>query len=500
MKPGINFIAGLVNSAWSVIVNLAAVPFYIKFLGIESYGLVGFFITMQTVLQLLDMGITPTINREVARLAAVDKIGESGALVHTLAVVYWCIAALIALAIAGLAPLIAEYWLESTMTVETVTRAVGLMGLVIAFRWPKAIYQGVLVGAEYLTIASAINAVMVTVSAVGAVLVLAFYSPTIESFFIWHAAVALIFSFIMRSAAWRTIGRERHFKFDVEKLKSVWRFTAGMSGVTVSGLVLLQLDKVLLSKLTTLEDFGRYTLAAVVATGLSVFLLPLFNVIYPRISALLAGNRENDLVAFYRNGTLMFMAMFFPIAIFVAIFVEDILFLWTSNRELAVNTAPIASFFILGTMLNGIMHFPYALQLAYGQTRLPISINLILILILIPALGILAHLYGSLGGAIAWAVTNFVYVIIGTVLTHRILLRGLGATWLLSDVCFPITIPALMVGVGGLFVLKHEFHYIANLAIGLGLVIGSFLSFLVLSRRLRHIGADVWKGRAAILS
>ena len=42
-------------------------PFYIKLLGIEAYGLVGFYVTLLAALQVLDLGISPTINREMAR-------------------------------------------------------------------------------------------------------------------------------------------------------------------------------------------------------------------------------------------------------------------------------------------------------------------------------------------------------------------------------------------------------------------------------------------------
>lgn len=43
MTLGRNLIAGLVNSVWSALVGLAVVPFYLDYLGVEAYGLIGFF-------------------------------------------------------------------------------------------------------------------------------------------------------------------------------------------------------------------------------------------------------------------------------------------------------------------------------------------------------------------------------------------------------------------------------------------------------------------------
>lgn len=46
---------------------------------------------------LLEMGMAPTINREVARCSAPGDLKEAGNLLHTLAVVYWFMAGAIAL-------------------------------------------------------------------------------------------------------------------------------------------------------------------------------------------------------------------------------------------------------------------------------------------------------------------------------------------------------------------------------------------------------------------
>ena len=134
-----NLLAGIANSAWSALIALAVVPLYLKYLGIEAYGLIGFFVTTQALLAALDFGLTPTINREVARCSASGNIREAGNLLHTLAVIYWAMGALIALLLAVLSPLISDYWLQSRqLPRETINHAVILMGLIIGCRWPAS--------------------------------------------------------------------------------------------------------------------------------------------------------------------------------------------------------------------------------------------------------------------------------------------------------------------------------------------------------------------------
>lgn len=471
-----NLLAGLVNSMWSAIVTLAVVPLYLKYLGIEAYGLIGFFATTQAVLQLLDLGLAPTISREVARHSANGNLRKAGSLLHTLAIIYWGTAGVIALAIYGLAPLIADYWLQSkNIPKEAITRAVILMGLVVACRWPIGLYQGVLMGAQRLTVSSWINITMVTLGSFGAVGVLALVSPTIQAFFIWQASVGLLYAATIRWAAWRVLERTDAVRFDGGELKRIWRFSAGMSGIAILAAVLMQLDKVLLSKMLSLEDFGRYALAGLVANALLVLLTPIFNVIYPRLSELVEKADTAELTKLYRSGTRLLSTILFPIIVAVAISSQDLIFLWTGNLELASSVAPIVSLLLIGTALNGVMIFPYSLQLAYGATRLALMITVVLIVVFFPTIVVLVMSYGAVGGAFAWALLNGVYLVLGAWTTHRHLLRGLAIRWLTRDVGVPLALSSAIVLLGWEFANVKGDHRM-NLLLAGGLALLAFLA------------------------
>lgn len=425
----------MANSVWSAVIGIAVVPLYLKYLGIEAYGLIGFFVTTQALLQLLDMGLAPTVNREVARCSAAGNLKEAGKLLHTLAIVYWAMAGVIAALLLVLAPVIAGRWLQSkSLSPQTIEHAVMLMGMVAACRWPIGLYQGALIGTQRLSLASGVSIAMITLTTLGAVAVLALVSPTIEAFFLWQACCGLVYAAAMRWAAWRAIGRSKDVQFDVNQLKRIWRFSAGMSAIALSGLVFTQLDKVILSKILSLEAFGHYMLATVVVSGLYVFITPMFNVVYPRLSALVATGDTKNLINLYRLGTRVFATVIFPVAMVLAVFAEDLVRIWTGNPAIASSVAPVISLLAVGSALHGVMHFPYALQLAYGVTRLPLTINAILMCILVPLIVFLSLTYGAMGGAMAWLVLHVSYLLLGTWLTHRRLLKGIGVRWLLQDV------------------------------------------------------------------
>jgi O-antigen/teichoic acid export membrane protein len=428
------------------------------------------------------------MNREVARCSAMGNMHDARYLLRTLAVLYWGMAGCIALALSLLAPLIAGYWLQTiNLSPETVMQAVMLMGVAIACRWPIGLYQGTLMGAQRLAISSGINMVMITLANFGAIGILAWVSPSIQAFFLWHAGISLLHALIIRRAAWDLIGRSEDVSFSLQELKRVWHFSAGMSGVAIAALILTQLDKLILSRIINLEDFGRYTLAGVVAGSIYVLITPVFNSIYPRFTVLVKSQKTDELAALYRLGTRTLTVVLFPAACAVAYFAQDLIFVWTGNAVLSASAAPIVGLLTIGTSINGAMHFPYALQLAYGTVWIPFANAVTLLIIFVPLITILANSYGATGGATAWLTLNMVYLFLGTWLTHRYLLKGIGIKWLLQDIGMPLLVSLMMMQLGEYIVTTTGIvsHSYARLFCGLVLTVLTIMLLLAFSPHVR---------------
>src|SRR5690606_28568137 len=107
-----NLMANFVGAGWSGAVQLAATPIFIDLLGMEAFGLIGFFLAIQMALQALDLGFSATVNRELARYSAQsDQADEARDLVRTFEGLYWPLGLAIGVAIVLLAPQIASGWL-----------------------------------------------------------------------------------------------------------------------------------------------------------------------------------------------------------------------------------------------------------------------------------------------------------------------------------------------------------------------------------------------------
>lgn len=457
MRFGRNLAAGIAYTLVTAAVSLAVVPLYLRYLGIEAYGLIGFNMTLQGVLQLLDLGLTPAVSREVTRGLEQGEPARARSLLRTLEIVFWAVAVLIGAVIALSASLIAHRWLNTgTLGAAEVATAVALMGLVLAARWPSGLYGGALAGAHRMTVVSALGVSYVLVANVGVVLVLAFWSPTIRAFFLWQAGCALGYSLANRVAAWRVLGGRGAARFDLAALRSIARFAIGLSGLALTGIVVTQLDKVLLSRLLDLGAFARYMLATAVVTALYGFINALFRVVFPRYTAIAARGREDELVADYRLLTTALGSTWLPMMTAVSICAHPLLLLWTGNPSVADGAAPLLSVLAVGTALHGMMYLPYSVQLAVGQTRLPLTINLTLVAIQIPLVIGLTLAFGAAGGAFAWLGLHMVYLHLGTFLMHRQIMRGWGATWLLRDVYPRLGWCLLFGGVGAMLIDRTD--------------------------------------------
>ena len=432
-----NIIANFGGKAWQALMSLAFVPLYIKFMGIESYGLVGIFASLLALFGLLDMGLSTTLNRELARFSALpDKAQDMRNLVRTLELPYWCIAFIIGIAVVGLSGPIAYYWVKAdNLSSATVKQALMIMGGVIAFQWPVSLYSGGLMGLQKQVLLNGIESGVATLRGVGAALVLWLISPTILAFFTWQIFVSLLRTSIMAGFLWHSIPKTGHRSyFQKALLLRIWRFAAGMTGISVTAIILTQTDKIVLSKILPLEMFGYYTFATVVASGLYYFIGPVFSALFPRFSQLVSLHDQSGLKELYHKSCQFMSVMILPVAIVVSLFSSEILLLWTGDPVTVANTHSIVSILIIGTALNGLMNLPYGLQLAHAWTKLALYTNIIASIVLVPMIYFLATRYGVVGAASAWVILNTGYVLICIQIMHSRLLKGEQWRWYFNDV------------------------------------------------------------------
>lgn len=466
-----NLVAGITSSVATALISIAVVPFFISFLGMEAYGLIGLFLSVQGILAILDVALAPAINREVAQCKSTGDISKVRDLLHTVVILYSSIGVAVFIAITAVIVVFIDDWVTvDSISAETLVQSALLMALVIAIRWPLGIYMGALLGAEKLALVSGVNFLMVGLTNGGAVVVLAIFDSTLQVFFFWQIVAGAMYVLLMRAAAWRVLGRSPAPRFDVKHVIRIWRFAGGTGATAILGLIMLNIDKIVLSGIISLEELGLYALAGMLARTIHLFVLPTYNVIFPRMTVLHAAGDIEGLTLLHRHGARLLCTFIFPVSAVLALFAEPVVTLWTGSTAIGETAAPIVSFLMLGFALNGAMHFAHSLQLASGRSSLTAFMTGALLCVFLPSLLILAPRFGAVGAAAAWALVNIFYLICGTWWTHRHVLRGLGSAWLFSDIGIPLLVTLTVVGGGWAVVAMFELSTI--LEIGAGTVLG----------------------------
>lgn len=443
-----NLVANFLGQGWTALMGLAFIPIYIRYLGIEAYGLIGLFALLQAWLNLLDIGMAPTLGREMALFTGGNQSAHCiRDLLRSIEVIAVGIAVVTAVCIALGAEWIAAEWLKvEKLPIEVVAQAITVMGLVTALRFIEGIYRSSILGLQRQVIFNVIKSIMATLSALGAVAMLAWVSPTIQAFFLWQGLISAVTLGLFVAMVYHILphaGRKGRFSFPA--LQRVWRFASGILVITFLALLLTQVDKVLLSKMISLSDYGYYTLASTIAAALFVITAPITQALYPRFCELFAQKNHSGMVAAYHLGTQLVSVIAGGGALVLIALSETFLRLWTQDAELAHCVAPLLSLLMLGNLLNGLMWIPYQTQLAHGWTNLTVCINIVAVVFIVPAILWVTPRYGAVGAAWVWVILNGGYVVVGIHFMYRRILVNEKWRWYGQDVLAPMLAGTLVV-------------------------------------------------------
>jgi len=483
-----NLIANYLGQGWAALMSLAFVPLYIKYLGIESYGLVGIFAVLQAWLGLLDMGMTPTLVREMARFTGGIQSNESiRDLLRSIEIIAAGFAILTAGGVAMGSNWIATSWLKANaLPVDVVAQAMCIMGLVTALRFVEGVYRSAIVGLQRQVLLNVLNSVMATLRGFGAVGVLVWISPTIRVFFLWQAIVSILTLLTFIGATYASIsGGRRGGRFSFEALRSVWRFSIGMASISCLAILLTQIDKVLLSRLLPLKEFGYYTLAGALAGSINMLIVPIFQAFYPKFCELYANGDTVALSHSFHKSAQLVSVVAGSASIVLIFFAETFLRLWTQESSLAENIAVLMSLLTMGNLLSGIIGIPYHMQLAHGWLRLAIYILLVEMLVFVPAILWIVPRHGAVGAAWVWVALNVGYVLIPVHLIFQRIMTMEKWRWYREDVLAPLVAAGLAAGLIKYFWPVQEAVILQVLMLGVASIVALIASGLA-SRHVRQ--------------
>lgn len=434
-----NVLANYISQIYVTLIGIFMVPMYLHYMGAEAYGLVGFFSMVQAWFVLLDAGLTPTMARETARFrgGAIDATSLRQ-LLRALEGVFVLIAMGGALALVFASASISAHWLNvKDLPLAEVELAIQLIALAVALRWVSGLYKSVINGFERLVWMSAFNSTMATARFVLVIPVLIFVGSSPAHFFGYQVLIAVAELLVLIGFAYRQLPRLEasavHVRWQWQPIRAVLRFSMAIALTSSIWVLVTQTDKLLLSKLLTLGDYGYFSLSVLVASGVMVISGPIAAPLVPRITRLQAEGKTTEVIQLYRTATQWVAAITFPVALMLAAFPEQIILAWTGNTSVTEAAAPVLRLYALGNGILSVSAFPYYLQYAKGDLKLHLLGSLLFVMVLIPLLVWLTSQSGMQGAGAAWLTANAIYFFCWIPFVHQRLEPGLHGRWLLRD-------------------------------------------------------------------
>jgi O-antigen/teichoic acid export membrane protein len=442
-----NISANFLGQGWIALMGICFVPLYLKFIGVEGYGLVGFFLILSSAMAMFDGGFGAVATREAStyETASTDDKKKVVLTLKSVECIFWTVAITLGTCITLLAPLIAEHWLTvSQEKIESVTQSLKIMGIALLLQFPIGFYYGSLIGLQKHVTLNSISSLFATTRGAGAALVLWIISPTVEWFLIWQGVNSLATVLVLRIKLISELPEwEEAGVFSIETIKRLGSFAAGVATTNILAFLLMQVDKIILSKILPLKDFGCYMLAWTVGSVAFRLISPVFNVYYPKMVSIVATQNTAETFRTFIRASQVLSLLAIPFSIWVALYSQPLLFLWTRDESVAAQANTPLLILAIGTLFYSFMQMPYALQLAHGWTRFSVWQNAVAVIFLIPLTYYLTTHYGLNGSAWPWLILNIGYVLVCSHIIFRKLSIKPASAWYLEAILIPGAIALL---------------------------------------------------------
>jgi O-antigen/teichoic acid export membrane protein len=450
-RQALNIVANFSGVTARLIFSLVFNIIYFRLLGSESYGLIGFYVSLAALSALFDLGLNQTVVREVARRGADGEgAGELRTVVFTLQLLLAGIGLSLGLLVALGAPWIAASWFSAArLATHEITASVALMGGALALLFPANVFYGTMTGLQRQVLSNSIIVAATAFRGALTVAALFVFGPSPVIFFSAQIVVSAIEAGVLCIIVWRLLPpSSQRLRFDAALLRATWKFSSQTwLAVTFAQIAMLG-DKIILSTLLPLHLFGLYSLAVTVTSIIQRLAAPFTNTYFPYFVRLKEQDRPDALPGAYSTACAVASAIFLAAGFLLIAYAAPVAQLLSTDAADTARLGWLIALLAAANTLNVEMALPFSLLFAHGITAVALRINLALCLLYPAALVLLVPRYGLETAAALWLAANALMLPVLIAMTHRLILPGQAWQWLLRTVLLPGCGAALALAAG----------------------------------------------------
>jgi O-antigen/teichoic acid export membrane protein len=424
----------------NAVLTIVLMPFYAHYLGVAVVGIISIFAIVQSILTIFEFGFRPVMVRSFAKYFA-RKDSAFGVL--SLFKTYEILIVIIGILLTFMLVFYTNFFIDNWFSAEgfglgELKLVFEIMSIVLGMRFVEGAYLGCLVAMRRMILFNTVNLLIMGCKGVGSILLLYVYSGDLFDFFIFQLCISFASLFSVATLVHLHIPKARKKPvFSLIYLKRNGDFIWGVLGISSLTICLAHLDKILISKLLGFSDYGYYVMAATLAAGLNIFIQPISQLMFSRLSQSYASGDRPRFIREYHFGSRLIASMIFPLA-FVLIALSELIFkIWLGGLDYPKNMPAIFSFLIVGNLIAGLFSMPLQAEISRGRTGLIVRLNIFFVLCYCFGLYYSVPFFGVVSAVIIFCILNLINLCVGVYLVHGEVLSEAWVDWLYYGIFIP---------------------------------------------------------------
>ncbi len=193
------------------------------------------------------------------------------------------------------------------------------------------------------------------------------------------------------------------FSIDRESVRPMLKFGSSILVAGIAVVFLINLEKFVLTRVTSVETLAYYSIAATFAAMLTLFSGSILQPLMPAFSQLQGDENRTALNELYTRGIRLTLIWLIPAVVFMVLIGRPFFTYWFSPDFGRLSTGPYYVT-IVGLLINVLAYFPYAAIMSAGRSDVFVKLYWLELAPYALLVWLLASNFGAIGAAAAWSV------------------------------------------------------------------------------------------------
>lgn len=396
-----NTLLNLIGQAVPLLVGVVTIPFIVRGMGTERFGLLSLVWVVLGYFTIFDLGLGRATTKFVAETLGSDDDDKIPKIVWTSVAIQVVMGLIGTSVLFSIIPILIERVLNiPTLLWGEARIAFYLLSLTIPLVFISGIFQGVLEAAQRFDIVNAVkipsNALIFVLPLVG--LFMGFKLPGIVTLLLLSRCVTFLVLVMLNL---RLNPSLRRYAVSWGLFPRLFSFGGWVMISNIVGPVLVYLDRFLIGSLLTMTAVSYYSAPYEAVTRLWIISVSLTMTLFPTFSSLESSMERHKLGTLFARSIKYILTVLGPAVIIICLFAKDILQIWL-GREFAVESTAVMQILAVGVLFNSLAHIPFALIQGVGRPDLPAKFHILELPIYVVIAWLLVSRWGIVGAATAW--------------------------------------------------------------------------------------------------